>query len=338
MTGSISSVVPYAVIDAAARAGATTETLLHTAGLPATNRPGADTHIPASRYIELWDQVLEQVAKPGFALAVATGIELEDNEVFGFLAMSCTTLGEAFERTAKYRALYNTGARWELQIESDATRLIYYPWPIRTRSAGYRAAVELSVADMANAGRKLARETLTPIAVRFAHPAPASLRPYREALGVEPTFGALLDELVYPPGLLGLPIKSSNSRLRDYFDAQCAVLADRFVDDAPTAARARAELIATMNGGDISMEALAKRLGTSARSLHRKLADEGVRFADLLDDVRHEFAKRYLARGTVTASEVAYLTGFQSPNAFFRAFKRWTGQTPKAYQSASSAP
>jgi AraC-like DNA-binding protein len=123
--------------------------------------------------------------------------------------------------------------------------------------------------------------------------------------------------------------------LRDYFDAQCAALGERFVEDAPMSARARIELIATMNGGDVSMEAIAKRIGTSGRSLHRKLADEGTKFADLLDEVREEFAKRYLARGTVTASEVAYLTGFQSPNAFFRAFKRWTGQTPKAFQTAT---
>ena len=338
VTGSISCVVPYAVVDAAGRAGADIAPLLRAAGLPAEGRPGADVHVPAARYIELWDLVVDAVKKPAFALEVASALELEDNEVFGFLAMSCATLGEAFERTAKYRALYNTGARWELQLDADAVRLIYYPWPVAKRSPGYCAAVELAVADMAAAGKRLAQRTIAPLAVKLAHDAPAATRAYRDAFGVELTFGALLDELVYPPGLLAIPIKSFNSRLRDYFDAQCAALGERFTEDAPTSARARTELIATMNGGDVSMEAIAKRIGTSGRSLHRKLAEEGTRFADLLDEVREEFAKRYLARGTVTASEVAYLTGFQSPNAFFRAFKRWTGQTPKAFQAASSPP
>jgi AraC-like DNA-binding protein len=44
--------------------------------------------------------------------------------------------------------------------------------------------------------------------------------------------------------------------------------------------------------------------------------------------VRAEFAKRYLSRGTLSASEVAYLLGFTEPPAFFKAFKRWTGMTP----------
>lgn len=336
--GSITSAVPYAIIDAAGRAGAATEPLFRAAGLAGDERSGADVHVTAARYIELWDRVVATVRTPAFALIVASGLELEDSEVFGFLAMSCATLGEAFDRTAKYRALYNTGARWELQLETDAVRLIYYPWPVAKRSAGYRAAVELSLADMAGAARRLARPTIAPIAVKLAHPAPASTREYREAFGVEPVFGAMLDELVYAPGLLETPIKSFNSRLREYFDTQCAALAGRFVDDAPTSARTRAELIATMNGGDVSMETIAKRIGTSGRSLHRKLAEEGTKFVDLLDEVRQEFAKRYLARGTVSASEVGYLTGFQSPNAFFRAFKRWTGQTPKEFQTARAAP
>ena len=45
-----------------------------------------------------------------------------------------------------------------------------------------------------------------------------------------------------------------------------------------------------------------------------------------------DFAKRYLSRGTISASEVAYLVGFTEPPAFFKAFKRWTGMTPGEFQ------
>jgi AraC-like DNA-binding protein len=75
----------------------------------------------------------------------------------------------------------------------------------------------------------------------------------------------------------------------------------------------------------------------SGRSLQRRLAEEDRRFDVLLDEVRSEFAKRYLAKGTVSASEVAFLIGFQSPTAFFRAFKRWTGATPGNFALAGRA-
>jgi AraC-like DNA-binding protein len=333
--GSITSVVPRVVIAVAVDAGARAEPLFRAAGLAPDVAPAADVHIPADRYIALWDLVIAAVGDRAFGLRVAAELRIEDNEVFGFLAMSCATLGEAFDRTAKYRELYNTGARWELQIDADAERVIHYPWPSSARSPGRRAAVELAVADMASAARQLsAGGAAAPIEVRFAHDAPRDLRPYRAAFGVDPVFNASLDELVFARGMTAIAVATFNSRLREYFDVQCQQLAAKFTADAPITARARTALIAAMGGGDPSMDGVARTLGMSARSLHRRLSDEGARFNDLLDDVRQEFAKRYLARRSVTASEVAYLVGFQSPTAFFRAFKRWTGQTPKSFLAA----
>ncbi len=80
-----------------------------------------------------------------------------------------------------------------------------------------------------------------------------------------------------------------------------------------------------MDGGDSGVEAIAKRLEMSPRSLQRRLSQEQIGYNDLLKEVREEFAERYLARGTLTASEVAYLIGFTEPPAFFKAFKALDG-------------
>ena len=106
--------------------------------------------------------------------------------------------------------------------------------------------------------------------------------------------------------------------------------------DVGTVEQVRKQLIAAMDGGDTSIETIAKKLGTSARSLQRRLAEEGTRYNDLLSEIRAEFAKRYLARGSISASEVAYLLGFTEPPAFFKAFKRWTGMTPREFQLGSA--
>lgn len=94
----------------------------------------------------------------------------------------------------------------------------------------------------------------------------------------------------------------------------------------------RKALIGVMDGGDSGIEAIAKRLSLSTRSLQRRLSEEQTSYNGLLAAVREEFAKRYLARGTLSASEVAYLIGFTEPPAFFKAFKRWTGLTPREFQ------
>lgn len=75
---------------------------------------------------------------------------------------------------------------------------------------------------------------------------------------------------------------------------------------------------------------MAQRLHQSERSLQRRLAAEGCRFAELLDQVRRELAQRYIADPRLALGEVAYLLGFAEPSPFHRAFRRWTGMTPTA--------
>jgi AraC-like DNA-binding protein len=164
------------------------------------------------------------------------------------------------------------------------------------------------------------------------HPAPPDPTGYADHYGVAPSFGRPLYELVYPPGIRDVPITTFNSRLRDYFDDECKRLVDKLGGGTTLVAQVRKQLIGAMDGTDSSIESVAKRLGMSARSLQRRLADEKARYNDLLAEVRAEFAKRYLTRGTVSASEVAYLVGFTEPPAFFKAFKRWTGMTPREFQ------
>jgi len=127
--------VPYFAIEAAVDAGATAEPLVRAAGIAPGVAPTADVHIPAERSIALWDLVIDAVGNPDLGLGVAAKLRIEDNEVSGFRATSCATLGEAFERTVRYRALCYAGARRELQRDADAERLIYYPSPSSGRPA-----------------------------------------------------------------------------------------------------------------------------------------------------------------------------------------------------------
>lgn len=299
------------------------------------NPPRADEHVEVSSYFEVWRRLVARLPDPTFPLRAASAFQLEDHELFGFLAMSCATLGEAYQKTAAYRALYCVGARWELEPTPEGTRLIWYPWAGDGRDPGYRAAMDFAVADMETDIRRLAVSQPRPTAVLLAHPAPADVSGFAAHYGVAPRFGSAHYELLYPPGLPELPILSFNSKLRDYFDQECKSLVDKLAPSSTTVDELRKLLIRAMDGGDTSIEAVAKRMGQSSRSLQRRLAEEGARYNDVLSDIRTEFAKRYLARGTISASEVAYLLGFTEPPAFFKAFKRWTGMTPGEFQEGA---
>jgi AraC-like DNA-binding protein len=85
-----------------------------------------------------------------------------------------------------------------------------------------------------------------------------------------------------------------------------------------------------LHTGDASVELIAERLAISRQTLYRQLKAEGVTFEIVLDELRHKLALHYLSGQRTSVNETAYLVGFSEPAAFSRAFKRWTGTTPRS--------
>jgi len=49
----------------------------------------------------------------------------------------------------------------------------------------------------------------------------------------------------------------------------------------------------------------------------------------VLNELRHKLAAQYLSERKLAVNETAYLLGFSDPAAFSRAYKRWTGHSPR---------
>lgn len=81
-----------------------------------------------------------------------------------------------------------------------------------------------------------------------------------------------------------------------------------------------------------TIEQVSAHLNISARTLQRRLKEDGMTYKMLVDDLRKEFAMRYLKNHDLTISEIAYLLSYADNSAFTRSFKRWAGITPKEYR------
>jgi AraC-like DNA-binding protein len=78
------------------------------------------------------------------------------------------------------------------------------------------------------------------------------------------------------------------------------------------------------------METIARQMGFSRATLFRKLRAEGVTFDEVLEKLRLDRALQLLRDEKRSVQQTAHLLGFSDPAAFSRAFKRWTGVSPKA--------
>lgn len=333
---SITSVAALVLIGAAAARGLAPGPLFNAVDLDPEAAPDPDRHIPASSYIELWDHVVSELGDPLFAARTGMAFELERLEGFGFLAMSCQNLAQAYERTRAYRSLYNVGSGWELEPAGPRSmRMRWEAWLLDDApEVGRRAVNEYQVAEMLASVRTLVGEPrLVPTRICFRHPKrdPA---PLAAIYGILPELEAAYDGFEVPSELLQRPLALSNAGMRAYFDKQCAEASARFEADAALTGKVRRLVIEGMNGQLPTMADVARKLGMSVRSLHRALEADGTKFNDLVDDVRREFSQRYLSRAGLNISEVSYLVGFSDTSAFFKAFKRWTGQAPGEYRAS----
>jgi AraC-like DNA-binding protein len=88
----------------------------------------------------------------------------------------------------------------------------------------------------------------------------------------------------------------------------------------------------------LTPETVTRALGVSRRTLSRRLAEEGTSFRHILDDVRREFACALLQDRSLSIADVAFFLEYSEPAAFNRSFRRWTGQTPRAFGMGRPAP
>ena len=128
------------------------------------------------------------------------------------------------------------------------------------------------------------------------------------------------------------PVRGGNPTLA----AEADRLAERYlaqVEPDSAAARVRALLMKAMPSGRIDQDVIARALNQSTSTLQRRLRDEGTTYLHLLDATRKDLALEYLREGRHSLADITFLLGFADQSNFTRAFRRWTGKTPRQFLS-----
>jgi AraC-like DNA-binding protein len=177
----------------------------------------------------------------------------------------------------------------------------------------------------------VADDALVPLEVRFVHTAPADAARQVAALGAPVRFGQPRNAIVLAAAQLALPSTHASPPLHALHEKVVAEALPPTVE-RPLLDRLRAALADQLEGGPPPLSALAKALATSTRTLQRRLAEQGIDYQQVVDDVRHERALTLLADPAMSVLAVARAVGYGDASAFHRAFRRWTGTTPAAWR------
>jgi AraC-like DNA-binding protein len=325
----ILAAVVAGVLDVAVSLGADRGALLAAAGIDPAVLADPDARLPVEHDLRLW----EALSREPVGLAIGERLGMAPLGVVGYAMQHGATVGEALAWLDRYRAMLHPDLvpRLERRAGPEGDRVVFVravPAPF----ARLREPVHAQAAATVTAMRGLSGRDVRARFVAYPLPRPGDPERHERWFGCPVSWGGPTLEVAFDAAVLALPLPRAEPHLFGYLarrvDALHAALpvAERWTD------RARREVGALLPHGEPRLADVARRLAVSERTLHRRLAEEDARFAQLLDDARRERATLLLDEPRLSCSEVAFLLGYAEPAAFFRAFRRWTGATPQRWR------
>ncbi len=333
MAESVSAGFARGLVELAVAKGADRTALLAEAGIAAADLDDIDRRIPFARYRALMRA--GKALSGDQALALHYGaVNISEVSIVGLIGQASETMVEAFAQLNRYVRLVvdvETDHPDRFRLDSERGEL----WIVDTRR-NPDAFPELGESAFSQLVSPMRRQGIGGAlkAVHFTHPEPAYRAEYDQAFGAPVLFGQTRNALQVEPILLTLKVGILPRYVFGILSAKADALLQALDDAQSTRGQVERLLMPTLHTGAVGMDAVAAKLGVSRPTLFRRLKAEGVSFAEVLDALRHRLALGYLQGRKVSVNETAYLVGFSEPAAFSRAFKRWTGASPKTMKDA----
>lgn len=242
------------------------------------------------------------------------------------------TVGRALRMFVAHLHVHDRGAAAALWLMAQhRARLAYVIYHPGTPGAAhiYDAALAILTGIM----RQLRGPSWSPLAILLPRVRPANLAPYRAAFRAPLRFDAPLAAIEFPGADLDQRLAGASAGEQVRLQA---LLAESDAADAKSMTDAVLRTLTRMVfASRPSADRVAMAVGMTRRRLHERLGTEGTRYSDLLADVRCEIARQLLVETRLPAGDVAATLHYSSPGAFSRAFKEWTGTTPRELRATA---
>jgi AraC-like DNA-binding protein len=277
--------------------------------------------------MKLWDAAERLTGDPLVGLTAGARITLDQLGTLGTVFMHSVDVRDALDRLARLLPLVIRPVSVSFDDGADAGTLRY------VSPSTARHGVDSMFAAILTVLRQCTRAPLAPARVALQSSPPPSIAPYIAHFGVAPAFGAASSELAFASAQLSWPMTGAEPALAALLERHAPDLLGKSAPP-PFEARLRDAIVHAAERGDASIEVVARRLGTSARSLQRRLSEAGSSFSDARDRALHERSVALLADPELTIDEISTRLGFASRTTFERAFRRWSGLSPAAARRA----
>ncbi len=309
------------------------EHALKQSGLSENDPDDRHRRISAVGQARLVELAAEAAGDPAFGLHLAMETNPREAGLLFYAAAAAKDVREGLELFSRYS-----------RVANDSVKVTVVPRPVGVTLAisyvgisryRYPQIVEFQFAILVKALREVVGRSISPTRVLCAHARANGRKEFDRFFGCHVEFTAPADAMDFSEETLNLALVTSDRYLLETLRPFCEA-ATRTHPSARGSLRSSVEneIYRLLPHGRANLETVARALGVSPRTLLRKLAAEGTTFARGIDDVRHELSLQYLNSSNFTIAQIAWLLGYERPESFTHAFRRWSGRSPSQVRSS----
>lgn len=302
--------------------------IFQTAGIDHT--PGSDPmdRLTTAELAAVYRESVKRSGNPAFGLTVARFLHPSSVHALGYALLASVSLRDACERLVYYFRLASEQGVYRVQEEDNRFCLIL---EIAAEGVAYET-IDAWNAFIIQLFRMIYQPEFTPLSVSLPRPCPPGCEQlYKKSFGVPVTFDAPYCEICIDPMIVDETLMGGNREIAHELDrimeSHIAAL-----DKDDIVSRVKRAILQLLPSGKCNKQRVAGELAMSANGLQQKLAARETSFQDLLHQIRHSLALDYMEQARVSITEMSFMLGFSDTSSFTRAFRRWTGKSPRDYR------
>ena len=284
--------------------------------------------ISVQKMSRLWALAVEATGDETFGLSVPNFILPTSFHALGFSLMVSASLRDAWLRTQRYYKVVSDVLDIHIQQGSNESALCYVKVPGKEYAT---EAIDAFVATMVKLSTDITGGSAKPTKILLERKEPKQSDCFKVSLACDIYFESGCNEIYYKNEDLDRILTAANRDIALKNDEVVQSYLSRLLKQS-LSRQVTEKIIMLLAMGEPSQEVIANELHLSSRQLQRKLKEESSSFRGLLEEVRKDLAKNYLARPQQSVIEIAFQLGFQDPSNFTRAFKRWFGVSPTSFR------
>ena len=302
--------------------------MLRQAGIPLEALEDTENRLPAGPVVRLLERSAEQSGNESFGLLMAERRTFASLGPISLLLERLPNLRAVVRTSIVFQRYFNDVTTISLE-EADGTALIRLDlspeyWGAQMIDLLVGIAFQVNVGA---AGRRW-----RPACVHTMRKAPADMSVWRRLCSDPIEFEANFNGFSCASESLLIPLPLADEEMARNAHRLLQLLPE-INGPEPIGDKVRRTITLLLPSGRATVDQVAAHLGLSARSLQRRLDEEGLQFGELLSAVRQELATAYLANSSRPVTSVASLLGYSSPSSFTRWFAGSFGVSPQLWRA-----